>query len=59
LVLAVIAGLATSQAASESKICPVEMGVGTPGISIIKIWAISIVKPPQASDVSHRSLHGV
>jgi len=55
LVLAVIAGLA----ASESKICPVELGVGTPGISIIKLWAISIVKPPQASGVSHRSLHGV
>jgi anaerobic C4-dicarboxylate transporter len=43
LSLVAIACLATSQAASDSKICPVEIGVGTPGISIIKMWAISIV----------------
>jgi hypothetical protein len=57
LSLAAIACLATSQAASDSKTCPVEMGVGTPGISIIKIWAISIVQFPQASDVGYRSPH--
>ena len=28
--------LATSQAASDSNICPVKIGVGTPGISMIK-----------------------
>jgi len=52
-----IAALATSHAASDWKICPVETGVGTPGINIIKIWAMSIELVPQTSDVGHRSFH--